>query len=59
MRAEFWNISCAGISFCVYNEGDEDWLTVTRETCFMGTPPRVPEADLTTMVGFALVDVLG
>ena len=42
----------------MYAKCDEDWLTVTRETCFMGTPPRVPEADLTTMVGFALVDVL-
>jgi len=38
----------------------EFWkVSVTRDRCFIDTPPRVPEAALTTIVGSALVGFAG
>lgn len=60
MRAEFWKVSYEKISSCAYIEpGHKDMRTVTRDRCFIDTPPRVPEAALTTIVGSALVGFAG
>ncbi|KAH8636340.1 hypothetical protein IG631_08175 [Alternaria alternata] len=60
MRAEFWKVSYERISLRAYTEhGHKDLRTVTRDRCFIDTPPRVPEAALTTIVGSALVEFAG
>jgi hypothetical protein len=60
MRAEFWKVSYERISLRAYTEhGHKDVRTVTRDRCFIDTPPRVPEAALTTIVGSALVEFAG
>jgi hypothetical protein len=50
IRAEFWNVSYTRCQHSVAALQEGARHTVTRDRCFIETPPSVPDADLTTMM---------